>query len=108
MPRGFTVTYTSHATSNRVREQLHDVDVDLDGGVAEREEQVDGRDNCSRSQANDPGPDGVCWHFLVVVPDCGPHFEVRRILLEQGMLEVGLLLDIVGLSNLGGGFLSSC
>lgn len=77
MPRECVVTYTSHSASNRVREQLHNVNVDADGGIPEREEQVDGRDDRSRRQPNDPGPNGVCRHFLIVVSYCGPNFEVR-------------------------------
>lgn len=44
-------------------------------------------------------------HILIVVADGSAHFEVWGVLLEQGMLEVGLLLDIIGLCNSVGGIL---
>lgn len=106
--RVWELAYPSHSAAHGVGEQLNDVDVDADGGVPQGEEQVHGGDEGGGDQTDNPGADGVGRHVFVVVADGGAHLKVGRVLLEQGLLEVGLLLDIVALGDPVGGILVVC
>lgn len=71
------MTYPGHATAHGVGEKLDDIDVDADGRIPEREEQIHGGDDGGCDQANDPRADRVGGYIFIVVANRGAHLEVR-------------------------------
>lgn len=66
-----------------------------DGGVAQREQHVDGTSNSAPQHTNHPGSRSVCGSAIVIVANSGAHFRVRRVLFKKNVLDCSFLLRVV-------------
>jgi hypothetical protein len=55
-------THSCTPTSNWISQKLYDIHIDIDGGVTEGEEEVDGRYNRRCNHTNHPRSDGTGRH----------------------------------------------
>lgn len=74
-----------------VGEQLGHVGGDGNGRLADLEEAVDKGDGDGEEDANDPGADRRARHLrVIVVADDGAHLGVRRVVGDEGRLNLHL------------------
>lgn len=77
-----------------VGNQLDDISGDGDTGVAQREEHVDARADRAQNQADHPRADRVGRQVDIVVADRRTHLGVRRVVLDNALLNGEALLDV--------------